>query len=127
MKHIYNKCVENGVHFILGPEEGCLESLAYDPTSPDTVVGIKTRDQKIHYADRVVLTTGSWTAGLVEMHKQVVASGQQVIHFDAPPDAGLRKSWENLPVWCGDLSNTGFYGFPINADGRMKIGKHSSG
>ncbi|GAA5811939.1 hypothetical protein MFLAVUS_005386 [Mucor flavus] len=127
VKHIYNKCVENGVHFILGPEEGCLESLEYDPTSPDTVVGIKTRDQKIDYADRVVLTTGSWTAGLVEMHKQVVASGQQVIHFDAPPDTGLRKSWENLPVWCGDLSNTGFYGFPINADGRMKIGKHSSG
>lgn len=84
-------------------------------------------DEKIHYADRVVLTTGSWTAGLINMHNQVVASGQQVIHFSAPSDAALRKSWENLPVWCGDLSNTGYYGFPMTAQGKMKIGKHSSG
>lgn len=127
MKHIYNKCIENGVQFILGEERGCMEKLCFDPAHPERVVGIQTMDKEIHDADRVVLTTGSWTAGLVNMHHQVVASGQQVIHFAAPHDTQLRTSWENLPVWCGDLSNTGFYGFPMNSDGKMKIGKHHSG
>jgi sarcosine oxidase/L-pipecolate oxidase len=109
----------------MGEEKGCLDKLYCDPKNPDTVVGIKTVDGQIHYGDRVLLTMGSWTAGVVDMHNQVVASGQQVIHF-TPPEH-LRKSWEMLPVWCGDLSNTGYYGFPVNKDGKMKVGKHHSG
>lgn len=111
----------------MGDQKGCLKNVYCDPKNPETVVGIQTLDGKIHYAERVVLTTGSWTAGLVNMHSQVVASGQQVIHFNAPSDVSLCKSWENMPVWCGDLSNTGYYGFPMTPEGKMKIGKHSSG
>lgn len=125
MKHIYNKCLDLGVNFVTGKDIGCLTSLYCDPKDPSTVVGIKTADGKIHYGDRVLLTTGSWTGGVVDMHKQVVATGQQVIHFQPPQH--LRREWEKLPVWCGDLSNTGYYGFPCNADGKMKIGKHHSG
>jgi sarcosine oxidase/L-pipecolate oxidase len=125
VRHIYTKCVDLGVHFVMGEQKGCLDKLHCDPKNPSTVIGIKTKDGKIHYGDRVLLTTGSWTAGVVEMHNQVVASGQQVVHFQ-PPEP-LRKSWEQIPVWCGDLSVTGYYGFPCNKDGRMKIGKHHSG
>lgn len=125
VKHIYEKCKANGVKFVMGAEEGCLEKLCCDPKNPSNVVGIQTKDGQVHYGDRVVLTTGSWTAGVVNMHDQVVATGQQVIHF-TPPEH-LRQSWEKLPVWCGDLSNTGYYGFPCNADGKMKVGKHHSG
>lgn len=123
---MYQKCIDHGVHFILG-NQGCLKNVYCDPKNPGTVVGIQTADDVIHYADRVVLTTGSWTAGLVNMHNQVVASGQQVIHFSSPSDTKLNTSWEKLPVWCGDLSNTGYYGFPMTPGGKMKIGKHSSG
>ena len=125
VKHVYEKCKANHVKFVLGEQEGCLKNLYCDPKNPQKVVGIQTMDNQIHYGDRVMLSTGSWTAGLVDMHQQVVASGQQVIHFTPPEN--LRRSWEKLPVWCGDLSNTGHYGFPCNADGKMKIGKHHSG
>ncbi|KAI8642418.1 FAD dependent oxidoreductase [Parasitella parasitica] len=125
VKHIYNKCLDLGVNFITGKDIGCLSSLYCDRKDPTTVVGIKTEDGKIHYGDIVLLATGSWTGAVVDMHKQVVATGQQVIHFQPPQH--LRKEWEKLPVWCGDLSNTGYYGFPCNADGMMKIGKHHSG
>ncbi|KAG1141811.1 hypothetical protein G6F37_008285 [Rhizopus arrhizus] len=125
VKHVYQKCIENGVKFILGEAEGRLDKLYYDPKDPKTVAGIQTTDGQTHYADLVLLTTGSWTAGLVDMHHQVVASGQEVIHFQPP--SHLRKQWENMPVWCGDLSITGYYGFPVNAEGKMKIGKHHSG
>ncbi|CEI98359.1 hypothetical protein RMCBS344292_12468 [Rhizopus microsporus] len=125
VKHVYQKCLENGVHFVVGEKRGHFAKLYCDPKNPTTVLGIQTVDEKIHHADLVLLTTGSWTAGLVDMHHQVIASGQQVVHFTPPPQ--LKETWEKMPVWCGDLSNTGYYGFPVNADGKMKIGKHHSG
>ncbi|KAI9470992.1 MAG: FAD dependent oxidoreductase [Benjaminiella poitrasii] len=125
VKHIYDKCIQEGVQFVMGEKKGCMEKVYCDPKNPNTIVGIKTVDGQIHYADRVILCTGSWTAGLIDMHHQVVATGQQVVQFDTPDH--LRKSWETLPVWCGDISNTGFYGFPCNANGKMKVGKHDSG
>ncbi|KAG1468111.1 hypothetical protein G6F56_004030 [Rhizopus delemar] len=124
VKHVYQKCIENGVQFYLG-NQGALDKLYFDPKDPQSVAGIQTMDGTTHYGDLVLLTTGSWTAGLVDMHHQVVASGQEVIHFQPPPH--LKKEWENIPVWCGDLSNTGYYGFPANAEGKMKVGKHHCG
>ncbi|KAI8057572.1 FAD dependent oxidoreductase [Gilbertella persicaria] len=124
VKHLYNKCVQLGVKFVVG-NEGCLQELVRDPKQPQTVIGIKTQDDITHYGDLVILTTGSWTASLVDMYQQVTATGQQVIQFKPPQH--LLKSWENMPVWCGNLSNTGYYGFPPNADGKMKVGKHHSG
>ncbi|KAI8975487.1 FAD dependent oxidoreductase [Mycotypha africana] len=125
VKHIYNKCIEEGVQFVIGEQKGCLDKVHCDTKNPNTVVGIKTKDGQTHYGDLVLLTTGSWTAGLVDMHNQVVATGQQVIHFQPPEN--LRRLWEKLPVWLGDISNTGFYGFPCNADGKLKVGRHHSG
>lgn len=110
---------------MIGKDTGCLDQLYCDPKNPSTVVGIKTTDGKIHYGDRVILATGSWTAGVVNMHNQVVASGQKVIHF-TPPEH-IRKEWAKLPVWCSDLSVTGYYGFPCNSEGKFKVGRHDSG
>ncbi|KAI9259887.1 FAD dependent oxidoreductase [Sporodiniella umbellata] len=124
VKHVYQKCIENGVQFYLG-EQGALDRLLFDPRETQSVVGVQTVDGTEHYGDLVLLTTGSWTAGLVDMHHQVIASGQEVIHFKPP--SHLKKAWENIPVWCGDLSNTGYYGFPVNSEGKMKVGKHHCG
>ncbi|ORZ24687.1 FAD dependent oxidoreductase [Absidia repens] len=125
VKHMYKKCVEQGVHFVAGGDQGTIASL-YCPTSAGNVEGIVTGDGKVHVADKVVLALGAWTAGVVDMKDLVVATGQAVVHFQTK--GALREQFDkNCPVWCADLSRTGFYGFPVNADGKMKIGTHNSG
>jgi hypothetical protein len=47
--YIYNKCICNGVKFILGKESGCFESNLVDRKYPRTVIGIKTSDDKKHH------------------------------------------------------------------------------
>ncbi|KAI8088965.1 FAD dependent oxidoreductase [Halteromyces radiatus] len=124
VKHMHQKCLQQGVRFVIGGDQGTLSSL-YCPNNNKTE-GIVTMDGKIHKADKVVLATGSWTPGVVEMENQIIATGQAVIQFK--PYGDLRDQFDqNCPVWCADLSKTGFYGFPINADGKMKIGIHNSG
>ncbi|KAI7894534.1 FAD dependent oxidoreductase [Mucor mucedo] len=123
--HIYKKCISNGVNFILGKESGCFESNLVDPQSPRTVLGIKTIDGNEHRGDRVILATGPWTPGVIDMQGQVIASGQVIVQFKLSDKD--RKSLNDLPVWSGNVSKTGCYGFPVNDDGILKIGKHSIG
>lgn len=122
IKHVYEKCKEAGVQFVLDKEKGNFESLVCEGRS---VRGIKTKDGKTHSANRVIITTGSWTPSLIDMKRQVIATGQAVIHFR--PSDKIKKLLENLPVWFGDFSRAGFYGFPINSDGVMKVALHSTG
>lgn len=71
------------------------------------------------------MTTGSWTPSVIDMKKQVIATGQVVIHFR--PSEKIKALLKDMPVWFGDFSRSGFYGFPINKDGIMKVAKHSTG
>lgn len=125
VKHAYYKCQQSGVRFVLGENEGCFEKFVLDPSDASKVVGIQTKDGKVHNADHVVMATGAWTPGLVDMSNKLVATGQTVVHFQLPPE--MRKKFENQPVWAGDFSRTGFYGFSVNSEGKMKIGLHSRG
>lgn len=125
IKHVYEKCKANGVQFILGKDEGCFTNVVSDPKSPKNVIGIKTRDGKTHHADRVIMTVGSWTPSVIDMKRQVIATGQVVIHFR--PSEKIKEMLKNLPVWFGGFASIGFYGFPINEDGVMKVAKHSIG
>lgn len=105
VNHMYKKCAQQGVHFVVGDNRGTIASL-YCPTSEDTVEGIVTMDGKVHLADKVVLALGAWTPGVVDMDNQVVATGQAVVHFE--PKGTLREQFDkNCPVWCADLSRTG--------------------
>ncbi|CAO3642734.1 unnamed protein product [Mucor hiemalis] len=124
IKHVYQKCLTNGVKFVLG-KKGTMMDLIKDPKNSRSVIGILTEDGEKHYADRVVMTTGSWSPGLIDLKKQVIATGQVVIHFR--PDEKLKQQLEGMPVWFGGFSSAGFYGFPINSDGIMKVAKHSVG
>ncbi|RCI04754.1 hypothetical protein CU098_009984 [Rhizopus stolonifer] len=121
IKHIYQKCQDNGVKFVLG-DQGCFTQLI---TQARSVVGIKTKDGQSHLADRVVMCTGSWTSSVIDMHDQVIATGQVVIHFR--PTEQIKEALKDLPVWFGDFSRAGFYGFPDNGHGVMKIAKHATG
>ncbi|KAI9025014.1 FAD dependent oxidoreductase [Phycomyces nitens] len=127
VKHLYSKCIKNGVHFVLGPEKGAFEKFHERPGSNGIkeVMGIITKDNQVHYADRVIMATGSWTPGLVDMSSQCIATGQVVVQFK--PSQSLIGTLKNQPVWCTDVSRTGYYGFPVNKGGIMKVARHASG
>ncbi|ORZ03634.1 FAD dependent oxidoreductase [Syncephalastrum racemosum] len=122
--HLYQKCVANGVHFVLGPELG---SFTHLELAGDKVTGIRTKDGEVHEADLVVMATGAWTPALLrDMNSALLATGQTVVQFVLPDDLNASLS-ATMPVWCANITETGMYGFPPNADGKLKVARHSFG
>lgn len=77
-------------------------------------------------ADLVVLCAGAWTQRLLpELASSLRAVGQPVFHLrpDEPPLFAAHQ----FPVFGADISQTGYYGFPANADGIVKIANHGTG
>ena len=107
-----------------GSDQGAFEKFIFNQVGQE-VQGIQTRDQVKHLADHVILAAGPWTASLLDFGNRLQATGQAVIQF-TPPKEFVEK-FKNAPVYGGDISRTGFYGFPINAPGKMKIASHSVG
>lgn len=105
VKHLYRKCVKEGVQFVLGPERGCLQQLWVNDSNPTIVKGITTKDGSQHTADMVVMASGAWTASLVDVQDQLLATGHVVMHF--LPDESTRQTMTDQPVWCADIARTG--------------------
>jgi glycine/D-amino acid oxidase-like deaminating enzyme len=77
-------------------------------------------------ADTVVMTVGAWTPYLLPFTgKFFRATGQPVFHL-RPSEPELFES-ERFPVFGADITTTGYYGFPINRDGIVKIANHGAG
>jgi len=90
------------------------------------VTGVVLADGAESTADHVVLATGAWTPTLLpELDRLMWACGQPVMHFRPV----RRELFEpvRFPVWGADISQTGWYGFPLNADGVLKIANHGPG
>jgi glycine/D-amino acid oxidase-like deaminating enzyme len=76
--------------------------------------------------DHVVFATGAWTPYLLPFTRNFFrASGQPVFHLK-PAQAELFTP-ERFPIFGADISATGYYGFPLNRDGVVKIANHGSG
>jgi len=77
-------------------------------------------------ADLIVVCAGAWAPRLVpELASSIRAIGQPVFHLqpaDPTPFAATR-----FPVFGADISRTGYYGFPVTADGIVKIANHGTG
>ena len=77
-------------------------------------------------ADSVVVCAGAWTSLLVpELAGDLRAVGQPVFHL-RPADRAPFDS-ARFPVFGADISRTGYYGFPIQHDGILKIANHGAG
>jgi len=77
-------------------------------------------------ADRIAIAVGAWTPYLLPFTKKFFrASGQPVFHLK-PPRPDLFAS-ERFPVFGADITTTGYYGFPLNRDGIVKIANHGPG
>ena len=77
-------------------------------------------------ADMVVMAVGAWTPYLLPFTKKFFrASGQPVFHLK--PEQPELFAPEFFPVFGADITTTGYYGFPINRDGLVKIANHGPG
>jgi glycine/D-amino acid oxidase-like deaminating enzyme len=76
--------------------------------------------------DFVVMAVGAWTPYLLPFTRKFFrATGQPVFHLQ-PSDPELFAP-ERFPVFGADITTTGYYGFPINRDGVVKIANHGPG
>ena len=77
-------------------------------------------------ADRVVVALGAFTPLLLpELSPMLTSVGQPVFHFK--PDQPDRFRGPTFPTWSADISTTGWYGFPANAEGLVKVAHHGAG
>jgi glycine/D-amino acid oxidase-like deaminating enzyme len=91
----------------------------------DRVRGIVLDDGQRIAADFVVMAVGAWTPYLLPFTRKFFrATGQPVFHLK-PPEPELFAP-ERFPVFGADITTTGYYGFPINRDGVVKIANHGA-
>jgi glycine/D-amino acid oxidase-like deaminating enzyme len=90
------------------------------------VSGIELDDGRRISADFVVIAVGAWTPYLLPFTKNFFRStGQPVFHLK-PSNPDLFAP-ERFPVFGADITTTGYYGFPFNREGVVKIANHGAG
>lgn len=90
------------------------------------VTGLVARGGAVFPADRVIVAAGAWTGRLLPwLAPHLRPVGQPVFHL-APPDPAPYRA-ARFPVFGADIARTGWYGFPVTADGRVKIANHGVG
>jgi glycine/D-amino acid oxidase-like deaminating enzyme len=90
------------------------------------VRGIVLDDGQRIAADFVVMAVGAWTPYLLPFARNFFrATGQPIFHLK-PLEPELFEA-ERFPVFGADITTTGYYGFPINRDGVVKIANHGAG
>lgn len=76
--------------------------------------------------DHVLVAAGAWTPTLLPHLQDVMwATAQTVFHFK--PHDPRPFTPPQFPVWGADIGRTGWYGFPANADGLVKVANHGPG
>ncbi len=92
----------------------------------DRAKGILLENGEEIAADTVVMAVGAWTPYALPFTRNFFrASGQPVFHLK-PQKAELFTP-ERFPIFGADISTTGYYGFPLNRDGVVKIANHGCG
>jgi glycine/D-amino acid oxidase-like deaminating enzyme len=92
----------------------------------DRLSGIVLNSGKRIAGDFVLMAVGAWTPYLLPFTKKFFrASGQPVFHLK-PRQPELFAS-ERFPVFGADITTTGYYGFPVNRDGVVKVANHGPG
>src|SRR5947207_5786725 len=92
----------------------------------DRIKGIVLEDGEKIAATAVVMAVGAWTPYALPFTRNFLrASGQPVFHLS--PKQHELFTPERLQIFGADISTTGFYGFPLNRDGVVKIANHGLG
>ena len=90
------------------------------------VAGVIAADGTEIRADRVVAAAGVWTPSLLpELDGFIRLSGQPLLYIRPADPEPFRPP--RFPPWGADIATTGWYGFPANREGIVKIGIHGPG
>jgi glycine/D-amino acid oxidase-like deaminating enzyme len=90
------------------------------------VQGIVLQDRQVLAGNIVLMAVGAWTPYLLPFTRKFFrATGHPVFHL-RPRQPELFTP-ERFPIFGADISSTGFYGFPLNRDGVVKIANHGPG
>ncbi|MDA0264723.1 MAG: FAD-dependent oxidoreductase [Chloroflexi bacterium] len=90
------------------------------------VTGAVSSDNAELRSDQVVVAAGVWTTALLpELADRMWPVGQPVFYFK-PPNANSYRA-PSFPPWGADIPRSGWYGFPANADGVIKMANHGPG
>jgi glycine/D-amino acid oxidase-like deaminating enzyme len=90
------------------------------------VTGIVTGSGLRLHGDVVLIAAGAWTPMLAPQLEGAMWSVAQPVFHLLPRDP---QAWRppRFPVWAAAISQTGWYGFPANASGIVKIANHGPG
>ena len=89
-------------------------------------VGLRSADGEEARADAVVVAAGVWTPRLVrEMQDMMTPVAQTLVYLR--PTLPERFRPPSFPPWGADIPRTGWYGFPANAEGVVKMANHGPG
>ncbi len=90
------------------------------------VAGVVLADGSVHGFDEVLVAAGAWTHALLPwLAGPLTATGMPVHHIRP-----TRPEWytaDVFPPFGAAVSTTGWYGFPLNRDGVVKISHHGTG
>ena len=90
------------------------------------VRGVVLRDGTREKADCVIAALGAWTPHLLPFTKSFFRStGHPVFHLQ--PNDPRPFQPHHFPMFGADITTTGYYGFPLNGEGVVKLGKHGPG
>jgi glycine/D-amino acid oxidase-like deaminating enzyme len=90
------------------------------------VNGIVLEDRQAIRADAVVAAVGAWTPQVLPFTERFFrATGHPVFHLK--PDKPKLFLPKRFPFFGADISTTGYYGFPLNREGVVKIANHGPG
>ncbi|MBN8420148.1 MAG: FAD-dependent oxidoreductase [Verrucomicrobia bacterium] len=92
----------------------------------DRCTGIASSNGQTWHADAVLVAAGAWTPALLPHLQDVMwSTAQTVFHFQ--PEDPCPFTPPEFPVWGADIGRTGWYGFPANAAGLVKVANHGPG
>jgi glycine/D-amino acid oxidase-like deaminating enzyme len=101
-----------------GSRDGSFEVAQRDPSASFGITRVE--------GDAVVIATGAWTPFLLPFTKPFLrATGQAVFHLQ--PEQPELFTAKQFPVFGADITSTGYYGFPLNRDGVVKVANHGPG
>jgi glycine/D-amino acid oxidase-like deaminating enzyme len=95
--------------------------------SNNTINGVKTKEGRSFYAGHVIVCAGNMTPFLVpDLKPFMKITGHPVFHIQ--PTQPELFSYPSMAVFAADISNTGWYGFPLHPTERVvKIANHGAG
>ena len=89
-------------------------------------VGLRSTDGSEVKADCVVVAAGVWSPRLIpELEDMITPVAQTLIYLR--PTLPDRFRPPHFPPWGADIPRTGWYGFPVNAEGVVKLAIHGPG